>query len=764
MKLAFVIAKYFDFGGQQRDMLRIAKECKSRGHSVHIFTWEWLGQKEDGLEVTILSYPPMTNHARNNKLAKIVKKLRTQDYDCIVGFLKIPGVDIYFTADLCYFQTFAENKTLWHRIIPRYRHLLKQEDAIFSSQSPTEFLTLSNVEKDKYIKAYATQAERFHLIPPGIDEQRFVKPKYEKLTALRNELKIPQHAFILLQVGSAFKGKGIDRSILALQALPDEIREKTYLIILGENKKELFVKLAKKHNIKNQVIFAGSRSDVASFYYLADLLIHPARIECAGNVLIEALVCGLPVLVTENCGYAMHVERANGGLICPVPFQQTTLNRLLFTMLTSDKMPQWHENALDYSQREDLYHLAPYSVDVIETWAIQHAFPRYPADIISRPKLKFAFVINKFFPYGGVQLAMLSFAKALVYQGHEVDIYTWQWEGKTPKGIHIHFIKHEPFTNHRKNARLEKFVHNYVKHASYDCIVGFTKISGVDLYYAGDACYAERFRQEKPWWFRLLPRYRHFLQQEARTLSDQSIDLLLLSQRDYENYRYSYSAYANRFTLLPAGINHSVNQPTTREKLARLKDEFQIPSHTKVILQVSSAFKTKGLGRSIQALASLPSEIAKNCRLIIIGQDKPYKYIRLAKKLKVRDQVIFTGGRHDVVDFYHLADLLIHPALVENTGTIIMEAMACGLPVLTTANCGFAQHIKTANAGIVCPMPFQQMDLNSSLDMMLSNLKLNEMGENGQAYSATQDLEQFIPSALDVMIKRALANQRQSSC
>ena len=51
--------------------------------------------------------------------------------------------------------------------------------------------------------------------------------------------------------------------------------------------------------------------------------------------------------------------------------------------------------------------------------------------------------------------------------------------------------------------------------------------------------------------------------------------------------------------------------------------------------------------------------------------------------------------------FYHAADYLVHAARTENTGTVLIEAMICGLPVLVTGNCGFAFHVHDADAGIM---------------------------------------------------------------
>jgi UDP-glucose:(heptosyl)LPS alpha-1,3-glucosyltransferase len=59
------------------------------------------------------------------------------------------------------------------------------------------------------------------------------------------------------------------------------------------------------------------------------------------------------------------------------------------------------------------------------------------------------------------------------------------------------------------------------------------------------------------------------------------------------------------------------------------------------------------------------------------------------------------GIRQDIPAIMAAADVLVHPARIETTGTVIIEALANGLPVVTTDTCGFAPFVETADAGVV---------------------------------------------------------------
>jgi UDP-glucose:(heptosyl)LPS alpha-1,3-glucosyltransferase len=107
------------------------------------------------------------------------------------------------------------------------------------------------------------------------------------------------------------------------------------------------------------VIFTGGRTDVTRFLAAADLFLHSAYEENAGLVLIEALAAGLPLLATGVCGYSVHIERAEAGIVTSEPFVQKELDSALKRMLQSNEdRRRWRENALSYVAKADLFSLA----------------------------------------------------------------------------------------------------------------------------------------------------------------------------------------------------------------------------------------------------------------------------------------------------------------------------------------------------------------------------------------------------------------------
>lgn len=368
MQLAFVLYKYFPFGGLQRDFMRIALECQRRGHQIRVYTLIWEGDVPPGFEVLVAPVKALFNHRRNEKLSAWMEAdLAKRPVDRLIGFNKMPGLDVYYAADGC-FEDKAQNlRHSLYRRWGRYRHFAEYERAVFAKDAKTEILMISEVQQPLFIKHYDTPLERFHLLPPGIAQDRRAPANAAEIRAeFRREFALQDDELLLVQIGSGFKTKGVDRSLKALAALPSALKKRTRLFVIGQDDPKVFQVQSAALGLSDQVQFMKGRSDIPRFLLGADLLIHPAYNENTGTVLLEALVAGLPVLVTAVCGYAHYIAEAEGGLVLDEPFEQAQLNQYLMTMLTDDAArATWSRNGLAFAETADLYSMPQHAADVI---------------------------------------------------------------------------------------------------------------------------------------------------------------------------------------------------------------------------------------------------------------------------------------------------------------------------------------------------------------------------------------------------------------
>jgi UDP-glucose:(heptosyl)LPS alpha-1,3-glucosyltransferase len=367
MRFAFVVSLWFPYGGMQRSLLRIAQACVARGHEVDIYTGEWQGDRPASIGVIELDTKAATNHRSNDLLAeRFSKAIEGKGYDCRVGFTKLPGLDVYYAADPCYAARVEETKHPLYKLLPRYKAFCRQEASVFGRGLAAELMLIAHQEQGKFIRHYKTEPERFHLLPPGINRERLISENPAKDRGeIRGEFGIAEDEMMLLAVGSRFRTKGIDRVIHALAALPDDLRQQSRLVVVGHGKAAPLKRLAARLHVADRIIFTGTRDDVSRFYRGADYLVHAPRSENTGTVLIEAMICGLPVLVTENCGFSKHVAAADAGITIPEPFEQQQLNSGLQEFLQSDSREEWIVNGPNYCENTDLYSLIERAADVI---------------------------------------------------------------------------------------------------------------------------------------------------------------------------------------------------------------------------------------------------------------------------------------------------------------------------------------------------------------------------------------------------------------
>jgi UDP-glucose:(heptosyl)LPS alpha-1,3-glucosyltransferase len=368
MILAFILYKYFPFGGLQRDFLRIAQECEQRGHRIRVYTLGWEGEIPAGFDVRVAPVKAVFNHRRNEKFTAWVKAdLERSPADRIVGFNKMPGLDVYYAADPCFEEKAQTLRHPLYRATGRYRHFSAYERAVFGRRSRTEILMISSAQQPLFIKHYGTPSARFHALPPGIGRDRRAPPDAERIRAdFRREFGLAQEELLLVQIGSGFKTKGLDRSLKALAALPAAWRARTRLIVIGQDNPQPFLFQIKALGLADRVSILQGRDDIPRFLLGADLLLHPAYHENTGTVLLEALAAGLPVLTTSVCGYAHHIAGARAGCVLPAPFRQDALNDALAAMLADAAARHaCSRQGLAYADQVDLYSMPQRAADII---------------------------------------------------------------------------------------------------------------------------------------------------------------------------------------------------------------------------------------------------------------------------------------------------------------------------------------------------------------------------------------------------------------
>jgi UDP-glucose:(heptosyl)LPS alpha-1,3-glucosyltransferase len=380
MNLGFALFHYFPYGGLERDTLTIARLCRARGHDITIYTGGWQGDKPGDMRIVELTLTARSNHARAHEFAMRLKEARDPAHTAMIGFNKMPGLDVYYAADVCFAAKAFEERNFFYRVMPRCRAYLALENAVFGSDSRTQVLMISKAQIDVYQRYYQTPRERLHLLPPGISRERVMPANYSELRPqLRARYGLNDGDLLLICVGSDFQRKGLDRALRGVAALHEPLRSRVKLWVAGQDNEKPFRILKRTLGLDSQVKFLGARDDVAQLLWAADALVHLAYSENTGTVLLEGMVAGLPVIATDVCGYANYiVDNAMGSVLGGAVTPNQVANAM--ARVLGENSSVWRERSRVFAAKADIFSMPERAADLIEQVAADRQNARTDSD------------------------------------------------------------------------------------------------------------------------------------------------------------------------------------------------------------------------------------------------------------------------------------------------------------------------------------------------------------------------------------------------
>lgn len=371
MEIALTIYQYAPYEGHARHCANIARELIRRGHGVRIYCMQWVGDKPEGLRFVQVPVKSKVPEERNEFYERWVKAhLQKFPVELLVGFNKMHGLDVSLVTEGCYRAQVGESRNWVYKMSPAYKFWSGCEEAVFGEASKTQILLMSGAQRAIFANQFPHAVPRMHLLPPSVTQDRKATTASELYKMeFRRAQQLKPDALVLLAVMTRFKRQGLERLIDAVAALPQKLRARVRLWIVGNDKPDPYVVYAAQKGVAEQMVFFGGREDVPVFMQSADLLVHPAHQDMTATVLLEAMAAGLPVLTTTTCGYAPLVKTAKAGLIAPYPYSQDVFNQLLVQALETDERMEWGINALEFTDTRDIYSLAQKAADIIEITA-----------------------------------------------------------------------------------------------------------------------------------------------------------------------------------------------------------------------------------------------------------------------------------------------------------------------------------------------------------------------------------------------------------
>ncbi len=318
---------------------------------------------------------------------------------------------------------------------------------------------------------------------------------------------------------------------------------------------------------------------------------------------------------------------------------------------------------------------------------------------------------------GGAEMYVADLTRRLAAAGHDVHLYASQWDhAALPKQLQYHSIAKPRGGRAMRPWQFSESVKRALQLIPPQVSIGFDKVLSTDVYYplgglhvasaehnllkhlAGVPRHLARIAQSIDW------AQRSYARLERLLITGMDRPMLIANSNLVRQHAVKhYGADAKTIRVIHNAIDPNRFREHDRPAIrAAMREQWALDDSNIVGAHIAMNYRLKGLEPLLRSLALLPAN--SPFRLMVVGNHKTRPWERLARRIGVADRVRFVGHCGDVRRVYFAADLLVHPTFYDPCSGVVLEALACGVPVITTTNNG-ASELLPAEAGSVVADP-----------------------------------------------------------
>jgi len=338
-----------------------------------------------------------------------------------------------------------------------------------------------------------------------------------------------------------------------------------------------------------------------------------------------------------------------------------------------------------------------------------------------RDKMKIALVIDRFLPRkGGGERYVQILAKGLAQEGHDVAIFARRFPGTPPndRNIHYHVVKVPGWPGFLRVLLFARCCQKEAKNGSFDIVHDVGHMVGADVFNPHGGV-------ERVWLQRYFASYHHpfhrslkriqrllspkewamILLQKRQVLSDKTRHIIAISPMIKTHIRERYPEIPdNKISVIENPADMSRFTPLNRKMFRETKRaELGLNENEIAILFAGNNFRLKGLYPLIQSLTILEhlNASAPFFKLLVAGNENPPPWERVCERVGVGNRVAFLGPVGDMERLYAASDIFALPTYYDSASLVVLEALASGLPVITSVWNGASALIDVPAAGMV---------------------------------------------------------------
>jgi UDP-glucose:(heptosyl)LPS alpha-1,3-glucosyltransferase len=328
----------------------------------------------------------------------------------------------------------------------------------------------------------------------------------------------------------------------------------------------------------------------------------------------------------------------------------------------------------------------------------------------------------------GVERVAAECARFLATRGHEVHVFANDFEQFGLPNLTSHRVPMRQRPGFMRPISFYQACSKMLRPSEYDAVGSFgAECPYGGVYWAQSVYrawleYAKAFRPPLSlarWKQRLNPSNPVLLRMEANHFGKRNYrKVIALSPEVKADLARFYSVPDEDVAVLPNGFApEEFNPQRASQRRAEMRKKLGYGDNDRVVVFAANELERKGFGPLVRAMARLNNPVAK---LLVVGRVKPDAYIAEMDQLKMTDRVQFAGSTSDVAAYYAAADIFALPTQYEAWGLVIIEAMACGLPVLTSRLAGAAISVQEGHNGLLLDAPADSDEIAAKLKPLLA--------------------------------------------
>ena len=339
--------------------------------------------------------------------------------------------------------------------------------------------------------------------------------------------------------------------------------------------------------------------------------------------------------------------------------------------------------------------------------------------------MKLALVRQKYNPFGGAERFVERAMQSLGESGTSVTLITREWKADDADR-NVRICNPSYFTRQGRDTGFARQVQKIIASGEFDLVQSHERIPGCHLYRAGDGVHATWLEQRarvQPSLARIAtqlhPWHRYTLASEAAMFRHPDLRAVICNSHMVKrDIAARFGVTDSKLHVIHNGVDLAYFHPQLRREFREaIRDALNIPSKAPVLLFVGSGFERKGLASLLHALSAMQNQDA---HLVVVGADKRQAVMKsFARESNVASRSHFLGGQADVRPYYAAADVFALPTLYDPFPNAALEALACGLPVLTSRTSGAAELITPACGAVVDALDVKAQA--AALDQLVDN-------------------------------------------